>query len=58
MLVFSFEEWIAQARLYAKQEYGSDGELGEDADMRDFYNDDYNHVAAVDAVFRDGLRTP
>lgn len=55
MLIFSFDEWIAQARLYAKQEYGSDVELGDDADMRDFYDDDYNHVSAVDEVFRDGI---
>lgn len=54
MQAWSFEDWISEARSYAKRHYGSDVELGDDADMRDFCTDDYDHVAAVDEVFQDG----
>lgn len=49
-----FADWIECARDYATGFYGSDVELGDDADMRQFYDDAYDYDAAVDEVFRDG----
>jgi hypothetical protein len=50
-----FEDWIHEARAYSKLHYGSDVELGDDEDMRDFYTDGYDHESAVDEVFADGV---
>lgn len=52
----SFADWIAEARHYAIGYFGpgSDGELGDDEDMRPFYDDAYGWQEAVDEVFRDG----
>lgn len=49
-----FIDWIDKVRIYARDYYGSDIELGTDEDMRPFYNDAFDPETAVDEVFRAG----